>query len=49
MDTSWRNDPNYLKMLQYYSDAAEQECLGFVEKSSEFYERALSIRQNCVQ
>lgn len=41
----WLKDPYYKKMIQYYQDAAERETEGDVLKSSELYERALSIRQ----
>ncbi len=45
-DDSWKVDDNYLRMTKYYKDAADAECMGNVAKSSELYERALSIRQN---
>jgi len=43
-DMSWKYDPYYHKMIRYYNDAAEAECSGDVRKSSELYERAVSIR-----
>ena len=36
-------------MVRLYKEAAEQECLGRVDLSSQLYERALSIRQNYPQ
>lgn len=44
-DESYRTHPLYRRMVQYYKDAADEECHGRVDKSSELYERALSIRQ----
>ena len=41
-------DPTYMRMVQYYKDAADAECHNNVQLSSDLYEKALSIRQNHV-
>lgn len=42
----YKDDINYKRMVEMYIEAAEWECLGRVDLSSNLYERALSIRQN---
>ncbi|KAG2378120.1 hypothetical protein C9374_008742 [Naegleria lovaniensis] len=45
-DLSYLQDEYYWKMLYYYKIAANYECHGFVDVSSELYERALSLRMH---
>ena len=45
-DMTYLTDPDYFKMLYYYKIAANYECQGMVNVSSEYYERALSLRMH---
>ncbi len=44
VNVTWTNNADYQKMVEYYLEAAQVESEGNVEKSSELYERALSIK-----
>ncbi|AGF85712.1 hypothetical protein QJ854_gp070 [Moumouvirus goulette] len=43
--SSWKNEPYFLKAIEYYREANIQEMLGNLQLSSELYERGLALRQ----
>lgn len=44
-DNSWQSDPYFLKAIEYYREAGNQEMSGNVEAAGELYERGLALRQ----
>ena len=41
----WKNNIYFLKAIEYYREANNQEMIGNIEMASELYERGLSLRQ----
>jgi hypothetical protein len=46
-DAKWKNDPNFLKAIDYFRRAINCELDGNIKDASIYYQKELAIRQTC--